>query len=135
MKPPDDLRDLLHALLEALNARDFDAVADLIEPDHELRSLLAETEGELYIGLDGLRRWAEGIDATWSDHRVELVEIRETGPDEAALVIRNLGVAKLSGVPLDTLRGMVVTRRHGRVSRSAVYATPAEAFRAVGLEA
>ena len=133
MQPPGDMRAFLDALLEAINARDFDALPDLLVPEFEFISLLAAAEGETYVGIDGIRAWAEGIDATWDDHRVEFTDFRQTGPEQAVLVTRNMGTAKLSGVPLDSLRGMVVTRRDGRVCRAVVYADPADAFQAAGL--
>ena len=113
MKPGEDLRAFLDRLLTAMNARDFDALPDLVESDHEFISLLAAAEGETYVGVGGIRTWAEGIDSTWDGHRVEFTDFRQTGPDDAVLVTRNMGTAKLSGVPLDTLRGLVVTRRNG----------------------
>ena len=132
MQAVEDMRALLDALLGAINARDFDALPDLLDPEFEFISLLAVAEGETtWVGLDGIRTWAEGIDSTWDDHRIEFTEVRPTGPDQAVVVTRNMGTAKLSGVPLDTLRGMVVTRRDGRLWRAIVYADPADAFRAV----
>ena len=41
----------------ALNHRDFEGFIAGIAEDAEFRSLLAESEGEVYHGHEGVRRW------------------------------------------------------------------------------
>lgn len=120
------------AVVDALNARDFDAVTELVAPDLEFRSTLA-IEAQVYTGIDGLKRWAADVDATWEDFRVEVVECHDVGAERAVAVNRNTGRARVSGVPLDDVRGVVLTWRNGQAWRNVVYQHPEEAFRAVGL--
>jgi hypothetical protein len=67
----NDGRKQLEAVLDALNARDFQSLTELLDPAVEFRSVLGATEGEAaYTGIDGLRKWAEEADAIWEDwHR------------------------------------------------------------------
>jgi ketosteroid isomerase-like protein len=132
---PEDWPDVVEALFDALNARDFDALGGLIEPDFEFRSLLAAVEGgDAFVGIDGVREWAALMDATWEDFRVAMVDVREVTADQAVVAFRNTGRARASGVPVDTLRGQIVTRRNGGpVSSVVTYVDPSEALRAAGL--
>ncbi len=87
-----------------------------------------------YTGIDGLRKWAEEVDAIWEDWHQDVVDYREVGESQDVAVIRATGRAKASGVPLDTCTGNVVTRRHGKGWRIDAYSDPREALKAVGLE-
>ena len=61
-------REGFEAVLGALNARDFDALADLLGPAVEFNSVVAAAEGAgAYRGIDGLRKWAEEVDAVSAD--------------------------------------------------------------------
>ena len=61
------------------------------------------------MGIDGLRKWAEEVDAILEDWHQEVVDYREVGESQAVAVIRATGRAKASGVPLDTCTGNVLT--------------------------
>jgi ketosteroid isomerase-like protein len=128
-----DGRKRLETMLDALNARDFQALIELLDPATEFRSVLGATEGEVYTGIDGMRKWAEEVDAVWEDWHQEVVDYREVDENLAVAVIRATGVARGSGVPLDTCTGNVFTRRHGKGWRNEVYSDPREALEAVGL--
>jgi ketosteroid isomerase-like protein len=130
MSPPDDFRALVEAILAALNTRELDALPELIEPDHELHSLLSGVDCGVYVGIDGMRQWLADMDTVWEGHRVEFEDFRELSPEVAIAVVRNIGTARQSGVPLDALRAAVVTRRNGRAWRTVIYASPEEAERA-----
>lgn len=127
-----DKRAQYQAVVDALNARDFDALAELVGPDTEFHSTIAIETG-IYRGVDGVKQWADDVDATWEDFRIEVLEFHEVGPEQAVAVNRNTGRARSSGIPLDDLRGTVLTWRDGRPWRNVVYSDPDEAFRAAGL--
>jgi ketosteroid isomerase-like protein len=127
-------RKQLEATLDALNARDFESLTELLGPAVEFRSVLGATEGEAaYRGIDGLWKWAEEVDAIWEDWHQEVVDYREVGESQAVAVIRATGRARGSGVPLDTCTGNVLTRRQGKGWRNEAYSDPREALEAVGL--
>ena len=132
--PQQDKRAHFQAVIDALNCRDFDALTDLVDPHCEFRSALAVAEGEVYIGIHGLRKWAESVDATWDGFFIEVAEFHDAGGDQAVAVTRNLGTAKASGIPLDQRSGAVLTWRNGKGWRNVVYSDPREAFRAAGLQ-
>jgi ketosteroid isomerase-like protein len=131
---PQDRRKQLEAMLDALNARDFESLTDLLDPAVEFRSVLGAAEGEVaYTGIEGLRKWAEEVDAVWEDWHQEVVDYREVDESQAVAVIRATGRARRSGVPLDTCTGNVLTWRHGKGWRNEAYSNPAEALEAAGL--
>ena len=130
---PESKRAQAEALLQALNARDFDTLAGMLDPEGSFASLLSVSEGEEYEGVEGLRRWGENVDDIWDGFRLELVDFVEAGEDQAVAVVRVTGTAKVSEVPLDSTFGQVWTWREGKPSRNVAYAHPHEAFEAVGL--
>jgi ketosteroid isomerase-like protein len=132
-RPPDG-RKQLEAQLSALNKRDFESLAESLDPEVEFCSVLGAVEGEAaYIGIEGLRKWAQEVDAVWEDWHQEVVGYREVGESQAVAVIRATGRARGSGVPLDTCTGNVFTWRHGKPWRNEAYSDPREALEAVGL--
>jgi ketosteroid isomerase-like protein len=131
---PQDGRKQLEAQLDALNARDFDGLSELLDPAVEFRSILGASEGgAAYTGIDGLRKWAAEVDAVWEDWHQEVVDYREVGETQAVAVLRATGRARRSGVPLDTRTGNVLTWRHGKGWRNEAYSDPRQALEAVGL--
>jgi ketosteroid isomerase-like protein len=134
MSPLEDFRALLEAILAAINTRDYDALPDLLEPDQEFHSMMAATEGGIYAGIEGMHRFLADVEEIWADFRTDLLDFRLISDDVAIAAVRNSGMARISGVPLDTGRWCVITRRNGRAWRNIIYATPEEAERAVGLD-
>ncbi len=130
----DVKRQQFEAFIDALNARDFDSLAELLDPEATFDSLLAASEGkEAYTGIDGLRKWAEEVDAMWEDWHQAVVVFRDAGANKAVAVIRATGRARGSGVPLDTRTGNVLTWRDGKGWGNRAYSDPREAFEAEGL--
>jgi predicted lipid-binding transport protein (Tim44 family) len=79
-------RQQFEAFMDALNARDFDSLAELLDPEATFDSLLAASEGkEAYTGIDGLRKWAEEVDAMWEDWHQAVVVFRDAGPTRPSL--------------------------------------------------
>ncbi len=132
---PVSRRDQVHAVIEALNARDFEALAELpLDREGEFRSAVAAAEGGVYgMGVEGLREWANDIDEIFDGFHIEVVEVHEVGDEQVLVVFRVVGTAKGSGFPLDVPVAQVWTWRDGKIWRNATYTDPHEAFRAVGL--
>ena len=134
MNAPPDKRAQAEALTAALNARDFDALADMpFDPAVELRSLIAAAEGGVYYGIQGIRNWAESVDSIFDDFRLELVDFREVDDDRASLGVQLKAKAKTSGLPVDARVGQVWTWRKGLMWRNDIYRDYREALEAVGL--
>ena len=54
-------RELAEQAYAAINSRDLDAFVELVHPDVEFVSLIAEAEGRLYRGHDGVREWWRSV--------------------------------------------------------------------------
>ena len=131
---PQDRRAQAEALFVALNARDFDALADMsFDPEMEFHSVIAAAEGRVYYGVDGLREWGRDLDSIFDDVNVEMVEFREVNDERALLSTRVTARAKGSGVPVNTLIHQVWTWRKGLLWRNDAYTDPLKALEAAGL--
>ena len=106
----------------------------MFHPELEHHSLFAAVEGDVYHGIEGQRKRWENVHATWDDFSIAVAEVHEVDDEHAVVVLRLVGKAKASGIPLDTLLGQVWTWRVGRVWRIVTYTEPREALRAAGLE-
>lgn len=119
-------------LLEALNARDFEALAELpLHPALEFHSRLAKAEGGVYLGLEGVREWARNIDDIFEGFWIELLEFEEVDEDRVLLVLRNIGTARGSGASVDARSAAIWTWRGDRIWRNDVYSNRAEALQAL----
>lgn len=128
------VEELIRTVVDALNARDFDALAEFpLDPEFEFHSLISDAEGTSYVGLDGLRKWADDLDEVFEDFRVEVREVRPAGDDAAVVMIRVTGHARSSGAPFDERNAQVWRWRDGRLWRNQAYSDPDEALRAAGL--
>jgi ketosteroid isomerase-like protein len=138
MSPGDvslDRRKQIQALIDGVNARDFEALATLpFDQEFEFRSAVAAIEGEVYTGgAEGLRKWADTVDAAFNGFHAEVLELHEVAEEQALVVLRVTGTAKASGFPLDERLAQVWTWRDSKLWRNAVYTDAREAFEAVGL--
>jgi ketosteroid isomerase-like protein len=129
------MRAEAEAIVQAINARDFDALAAMpsFDPDFEFRSALSAAEGQTHFGLDGLRDWAESMDSVWKNLQIAIVDFRKVSEDTAVVIYRATGEARASRFPLDTQTGQVWSYRNGKVWRNVSYTDPKEALEAVGL--
>ena len=128
--PPDRLTQIEQAT-DALNARDFDALASVFHPELEHHSAFGAVEGEVYRGIDGQRKRWDNVTATWDDFGIEVTDVQGVDDDRAVVVLRLTGEAKASGLPLDARMGQVWTWRDGRVWRIVTHTNPADALDAV----
>jgi ketosteroid isomerase-like protein len=130
---PRDKRAQIQTSTEALNASNFEALADVFHPELEHHSVFAAVEGEVYHGIEGQRRRWKNVNATWDDFSIAVAEVHDVDDERAVVVLRLAGKAKVSGIPLDTLLGQVWTWRDGKVWRIVTYTEPRDALEAVGL--
>ena len=84
-----------------------------------------------YQGVDGVRRFMRDWLETWSEWRLELEQVVESG-DHVVALCRQRGIAKASGVPAEAPVGQVWTFRGTRPTRMRMYATHEEALTAAG---
>jgi ketosteroid isomerase-like protein len=128
-------RAQVHAVTEALNARDFDALAHLPwHPEMVFHSLLTDVEGTAYRGVEMLRRWAADVDAVWDGYRIEVLDVRAASDDRVVVIYRIRATARASGLPLDIRTGQVWTWRDDMLWRNHAYGDPRAALAAAGLD-
>ena len=90
-------------------------------------------EEQRYEGLDGARRFLSSWLSSFDDWSLEVEEVHDVDPDKVVVVLRQRGVSKTSGLPVDMLFAQVYTLRDGLQTRMDMYAEPAEALNATGL--
>ena len=128
------MEELIRSVVAALNARDFEALAEApLDPDFRFRSLISDAEGTYYTGLDGLREWAANIDEVFDSFEVEVLDVEPAAPDRVVITMRISGRSKGSGLPFDERNAQVWTWRNDRLWRNEAYSDPDEARRAAGL--
>ena len=128
-----DADELAAAIIEAMNARDPDALVALVHPDIEFHSRLVALEGRVYRGRGGLADYFRDIEAAFADARWELDEIVGWHGNELVVTIRTTARGHESGVPIDVVTPQVWSFREGRAWRNVTYASRAEALEAAGL--
>ncbi len=122
--------ELTKALMDAVNRRDIDALADLTTPDFEWFPVFAaRVGGDVYRGRDGIEAFLGEVDETWEEFRPIPEEYGDLGERVLALGrLRTRGRA--SGAPSDAPWGGVYDFRDGRISRIRTYLDHDEATRA-----
>jgi ketosteroid isomerase-like protein len=91
-------------------------------------------EQQLYPGAEGAERFLAAWLAAWDDWVLEAEAYHEAG-EKVVAVMHQHGRSKASGLEVDMHFAMVWTMRDGETTRMHMYADPAEAFEAVGLQA
>ena len=89
-------------------------------------------EGQTYEGIEGAREFLRDWTDAWKDWRLEVEELHDAG-ERVVAVVRQSGVSKTTGLPVDMHFAQVWTLRNGRQTRMEMYADRAEALQAVGL--
>jgi ketosteroid isomerase-like protein len=132
-RPAGD-RAVVVAIIEALNARDAEAVGELLAPQAEFRSYLASVEGRTYVGLDGVRQYFADLADTFDEVRWSALEIEEGTEGRLAVTVDFLARGRGSGLEFERRLTNVFTIVDGRVACNEVFTDPAEARRAAGLD-
>ncbi len=92
-------------------------------------------DGAAHVGREALAdlvgKWREAWD--WDTYNVEVEQLRDAGGDRVAVVLRETGRGRASGVELTNRWGQVTTVRGGKIVHTMVYRLPEEALEAVGL--
>jgi ketosteroid isomerase-like protein len=85
------------------------------------------------VGREGwiefLRGWSEDFD----QFTIDAEELIDVGDDRVVAIVRNGGIGRTSGAPVEGRFGAVYTLKAGRITRGDVFLKPSDAFRAAGL--
>lgn len=134
---PEQIDSYARELIGALNARDFDAIAEMPHFDNErseFNSAFAAAEGGVFRGLEGLREWARAVDETWDDFHVEILRTVPAGENRAVAEFRLTGTARASGAPLDGGASQLWTfDEEGVIVRNDAWTDPRKAFEVAGV--
>jgi ketosteroid isomerase-like protein len=124
--------EVVRAGLEAWKRRDFEAVAELLDPDVELVPIRAVLEGEAYRGHDGFQRFLEDMADDWEHFGTEGGSLRELSDGRVLVVARFHARGRASGVEVDTPGAWVCDVRAGKILRLQFYADEEAALAATG---
>jgi ketosteroid isomerase-like protein len=123
-------RGLAEACFEALNSGDLEAFLALTAEDVEFTSMVAEAEGTIFRGHDGVRAWWEQVRGAFEDVRWELLDIRGSG-DRGVVHFRMTGT--LGGVPVEQTMWQAVVLRDAKLIWWAFFRSDRDALEAAGL--
>jgi ketosteroid isomerase-like protein len=122
-------------LLDAINRRDFAAIErmEFFHEEARFYSTIAAAEGDTYVGVDGLRKWAANVDETWEAFTVELVRVEAVDDERVVAELRTTGRARASGIPLEMRTGQIWTWPDGVMTENVSFSDPQGAFEAAGV--
>ena len=114
-------------ILECTNAEDIDGVLARCHEDVECEPYLAQVEGEVFSGHEGMRRWWAEREAAWETIRIEPGEIERVG---SHLLMRGVFHTKArgSGVEISVPFAQAAEVREGKVAWWGVYSTEQDAL-------
>ena len=123
---------LAREVLAALGTRDPSHLIALSDPEVEWHSFFALSEGGVYRGHDGTRRYMSDLTDAWEIGRAEVDDALGIA-DVAVLVGRIHYRGKGSGVESTSPAGWMLKFRNGKLIRFRAFREPAQALEAVGL--
>jgi ketosteroid isomerase-like protein len=131
---PMEVESVVRRAVEAFNLHQLEAQIELFDRNVEIVPLRAALEAIVYQGHDGLRRFDGDVDASWSERRVEILDLEVSG--EQALAIGRLRLkGSASGAWVEQTVAWSVCVRNGRVMRLNLHQTPEDARRELGWKA
>lgn len=111
--------------LQAYNAGDFDAIAELLEPDVEWHGVTS------HIGREDVRDYLEAFHGRWGRSHVRPEDFRESG-GRVLIVVAFWGDSAHTSRPLQEHQSWICSvSEEGSIQRVLVYPTPADAVRAL----
>jgi|ERR1700730_15321630 len=127
-----EIVELAREVLAALGTRDPSRLIALSDPEVEWHSFFALSEGGVYRGHDGTRRYMSDLTDAWEIGRAEVDNALGIA-DVAVLVGRIHYRGKGSGVESTSPAGWMLKFRNGKLIRFRAFREPAQALEAVGL--
>ena len=125
--------DVVRRATEAHRRHDNQTVLGLYDPEVEMEMRDLDGSIHIYHGLDGVRTFYRDFLEALTDRTTTVDEWIDAGNDVIA-ILRVTGRGRKSGAPFERREAHVWTVRDGKLWRLRIYATRAEALKAVGLE-
>ena len=123
--------ELVLAMNDAFNRRDWDAFSALTHDEIDVESRLVAMEGA-YHGHEGLRRWWDNFLGAFPDYTLEMEELRDLG-DVTLVHARGWGHGAGSSTPLVDPFWMPLRWKNAKCVWWRNCSTEAEALKAIGL--
>jgi ketosteroid isomerase-like protein len=125
--------EVVRRSIDAVNRRQIEEALGFIDPEDELHSaIVGGTEGNVYRGHDGFRRWFADSFESFEKLRTELTEFRELG--DCVIAFGHIHArGRESGLELDSPTGWIFTLREGKVVKADGFLSRDEALEAAGL--
>jgi ketosteroid isomerase-like protein len=123
--------DVMRRIVEATARKDYQAVLDDLDPEVEID----DTDIPESTGTDSFLEWIARWDHAWDTWRVEDLEVRAAGDDQAIALFRMVATGKGSGIELTRQDALVASFRDTRAIKLGYYNDQALALKAVGLRA
>jgi ketosteroid isomerase-like protein len=125
--------EIIRRSLEGFNSREFDAAVELWDAECEwIPAMAGAVEDNVYRGHVALRRYFDELFESFSEVRVDDVELKDLG--NRVLVLYKLSVrGRDSGVAVDQPGGTVYHLRGGKIVHGRSYLSHGEALEAAGL--
>jgi ketosteroid isomerase-like protein len=124
--------ELAREVLATLSTRDASRLIALADPEVEWHSFFALSEGGVYRGHDGTRRYMSDLADAWEIGAAEVDDALGVG-NIALLVGRIHYRGRGSGVESASPAGWMLKFRDGKVLCFRAFRDPAQALEAVGL--
>ena len=126
--------DVVREHFGAFESGGLDAVAAFWHPDIEWRAVegAADDVGVIH-GHEALRRYYQDWADTLDELRAEVDEVLFEADERVAVVVRNSGRGRASGVPVEGRYYVACVVRESQIVFGREYATRQEALDAVGL--
>lgn len=121
--------DVMRRIVEAAGRKDYQAVLADLDPEVEIddSDIPESTGGDSF--LEWLARW----DQAWESWRLEDLEVRAVGEDQAIALFQMIAKGRGSGVELTRPDPLVASFRGGKAVKLGYYNDQALALDAVGL--
>ena len=125
--------DLARRLIEAANRRDFEAIAEGMDPLIEWNDQRELPGAASHHGVEAALRHLRAVFEDMADFRTEAQQFVEAG-EHVVITSRVSAKGQASGAPIERVNFAVNEYRAGRLVRVSIYGTKAEALKAVGLQ-
>jgi ketosteroid isomerase-like protein len=120
---------VMRRIVKAGGRQDYQAVLADLDPEVEID----DTDIPEATGTDSFLEWLARWDEVWDSWRIEELEVRAAGEDQAIALFTMVAKGKGSGVELTRPDALVASFRAGKAVKLGYYNDQTQALEAVGL--
>lgn len=135
MAPDSANEDFVRDLVDRWNAGDREAMLELLDPEAELHSRLADlVRGGVYRGKEGFQQWFSDVDEQFANFHVTYDEVRDVDGTRVLCLGSIDFRGRSSDLPWEQEVAVVFTVKEGRLWAMDIYTDREQGRRAAGLE-